>query len=220
MIDQILPDWVAISQSRRDCWEHRLFPEERAVIANALPERRAEFATVRHCARVALAELGVSGGPILPGEQGAPQWPVGIVGSMTHCLGFRAAAVASERCAVSIGLDAEPHEALPDGVFDVVARPEERAQLADLKARQSDVHWDRLLFTMKESIYKAWYPLTHRWLDFLEASVSIDSANRRFIAELLVPGPLLHGVELTSFKGRFLVRDGLAMSAIVVATCT
>jgi hypothetical protein len=44
------------------------------------------------------------------------------------------------------------------------ARPEERVWLARLRADHPWVCWDRLLFSAKESVYKAWYPLARRWL--------------------------------------------------------
>lgn len=217
MIDQILPDWVVVAETRQDSTDDHLFAEERELIANAVPKRQVEFSTVRRCARQALGELGIAPAPILPGERGAPRWPAGVVGSMTHCDGYRAAAVALRQRAVSIGVDAEPHQPLPDGVIGLVARPEERRWLAEFAGSDDQLHWDRLLFTMKESVYKAWYPLTGRWLDFQQASVRVQPATGRFVAELLVPGPLVAGTELTAFAGRFLVRDGLALSAIALA---
>ncbi|MGI8664668.1 MAG: 4'-phosphopantetheinyl transferase family protein [Jatrophihabitans sp.] len=216
MIEAILPEWVAAVESRQDCAEDQLFPAEREVIANAVSKRRAEFNTVRACARAALHELGIAPAPILPGQRGAPQWPPGVVGSMTHCDGYRAAAVCHDRRAVSIGLDAEPHAPLPDGVLGIVARTEEREHLAALAQRDSRLHWDRLLFTMKESVYKAWFPLTQLWLDFQQASVRIEPSTGHFVAALLVPGPVVAGVELAEFHGRFLVEDDLALSAIVL----
>jgi 4'-phosphopantetheinyl transferase EntD len=135
---------------------------------------------------------------------------------MTHCAGYRAAAVAHSRNAAAVGIDAEPNAALPAGVLSVVARPEESRQLAWQAAAWPRVNWDRLLFSAKESVYKAWYPLTERWLDFHEASVSIDPSAGMFTAHFLVPGPILAGRELTSFSGRFLVSEGLVLTAIVV----
>jgi 4'-phosphopantetheinyl transferase EntD len=38
-------------------------------------------------------------------------------------------------------------------------------------AERPEVYWDRVLFCIKESTYKAWFPLTHRWLGFEDASV-------------------------------------------------
>src|SRR5918999_6186071 len=85
-----------------DAPESTMFSTEAAAVANAVAERRREFGTVRHCARKALRQLGVPAVPILPDVDRAPRWPVGVVGSMTHCTGYRAAALArsAELCGV------------------------------------------------------------------------------------------------------------------------
>lgn len=216
MIGDILPSQVVAEEAFRDLPDVMLFPDEQAVIANAVDKRRREFATVRACARAALARLGVPPAPIVPGLRGAPQWPAGVVGSITHCAGYRASVVARDRDVVTIGIDAEPHDKLPGGVLDAVASPGERARLAALAAVTPQVCWDRLLFCAKESVYKAWFPLTHRWLDFEEASVDFDPVRRTFTARLLVDGPVVNGARLTGFEGRWLVYDGLIAAAIVI----
>ena len=76
--------------------------------------------------------------------------------------------------------------------------------------------WDRLLFSIKESIYKAWFPLARSWLGFEDASVAIDRSRGTFSAQLLVPGPTLNGRKLDGFSGRWLASDGLVSSAIAV----
>ncbi|GAA3071761.1 4'-phosphopantetheinyl transferase family protein [Streptosporangium carneum] len=210
MIDRILPSWVASAEAFHDPQDVALFPEEEAVIARAVDKRRREFTTARHCARQALARLGLPAAPILPGERGAPGWPSGVRGAITHCAGYRAAAVSLE--ALTVGIDAEPHEPLPDGVLPAVSLPQERAELERLG---EGVHWDRLLFSAKESVYKAWFPLALRWLDFAEAHVTFDPSGV-FTARLLVEGPLVEGRRLTGFTGRWLVADGLAVTAIAM----
>ncbi len=107
-----------------------LFPEEEQVIAHAVQGRRREYAAVRSCARACLARLGYPRVPILPGVGGAPSWPDGVQGSMTHCAGYAAAAVGSCTRICAIGIDAEPDAPLPDGVLDLVATPTERDRLA------------------------------------------------------------------------------------------
>ena len=216
MIDAILPDWVTSRESPVRPEEDHLFPEEREVIARSVAKRRAEFSTVRRCARLALAELGVPAAPIVPGERGAPRWPDGVVGSMTHCDSYCAAAVAPADVAVGIGLDAEPHGPLPDGVLGLISRDEERPRLVALAEAEPAVHWDRLLFTIKESVYKVWYPITASWLDFSGASVTIEPADQRFTVELCVPGPTVDGAELTRLTGRYRIGDGLVLSAIAL----
>jgi 4'-phosphopantetheinyl transferase EntD len=154
--------------------EAGLFPEEREHIAHAVAKRRVEFAAVRRCARKALQELGYPPVPILPGEQREPRWPEGVVGSMTHCAGYCAAAVARSGEVSALGIDAEVHAALPEGVLDLISLESERALLAELTDRvPGAVHWDRVLFSAKESVYKAWFPLTRRWLGFEQADIEL-----------------------------------------------
>jgi 4'-phosphopantetheinyl transferase EntD len=131
---------------------------------------------------------------------------------MTHCAGYRAAAVASARAFAAIGIDAEPNQALPEGVLPQIARPAERACIARRAGSQAKpaVHWDRLLFSAKESVFKAWYPVTRQELEFDEAEVTFDERGG-FEARLLVPGPV------AGYRGRWLARDGLLLTAIALA---
>ncbi|WP_371934847.1 4'-phosphopantetheinyl transferase [Streptomyces sp. KL118A] len=207
---------VTVVETHDDPADAVLFPEEEAVVANAVAKRRNEFTTVRHCARTALARIGVPPAPILPGHRGAPGWPDGVVGSMTHCAGYRAAVVARAGEVISVGIDAEPGEPLRDpDVLNLVADETERAVLASLGSRQPATPWDRLLFSAKESVYKTWFPLTGRWLGFEDARVEL-AADGTFTARLLVEGPVVRGVELKGFSGRWIVRDGIAATAIVL----
>ncbi len=206
MIEAIVPAGVQVSEDLGESRGGILFPEEAAVVADAVATRRDEFAAVRGCARRALARLGRRPAPLLPGPGGAPIWPSGVAGSMTHCAGYRAAAVVDRSRLSSIGIDAEPDEPLPDGVRQLIARPEELRRFSDL-----DAPGDRLLFSAKEAVYKAWYPLTRRWLDFDEVSVIPDVATRRFDAFVLTAGPN----EPRRFTGAWTTGAGLVLTACV-----
>lgn len=212
LLARILPEQAVTVETYADPPGVRLFPVEEAVVARAVEKRRREFATVRHCARTALERLGVPPAPILPGERGAPGWPEGVVGSMTHCEGFRGCAVARAADLHTIGLDAEPAAPLPDGVLDAISLPEERAGLRRLGP---GAPWDRLLFSAKESVYKAWFPLTRRFLQFHEARVELDP-DGGFTATLLVAPPNTVAGRLTGFTGRWTCHDGLVITAIAV----
>ncbi len=217
MIERILPSQATAVESFGDDSAAVLFPQENAVIARAAEGRRREFATARACARAALGQLGLPAVAVLPGPRGAPQWPEGVTGSITHCAGYRAAAVALTRDVVSLGVDAEPNETLPNhGLLELIALDEERVRLADLTARMPGICWDRLLFSAKESVYKAWFPLTKRWLGFESADILIDPRAGTFTARLLVPGPLVNGSPLTRLNGRWLADHGLVVTAVVV----
>jgi enterobactin synthetase component D / holo-[acyl-carrier protein] synthase len=174
VIEKILPDALASREAFDDPPDALLFPEEEAVISRAVDKRRREFRTVRHCARRALRDLGLPAAAVLPGEHREPVWPPGVVGSLTHCTGYRAAAVAHQREVLTVGIDAEPHEPLPPDVAGAIALDEELVRLTKLSAADSAVCWDRVLFCAKETVYKAWFPLTRRWLGFEQASVTID----------------------------------------------
>ena len=215
LIGRLLPAAVTAVDVFGDVADAVLFAEEEAVVAQAVESRRREFASVRHCARRALAELGFEPAPILPGDKREPQWPAGIVGSMTHCAGYRAAAVAPAAAVASLGIDAEPAAPLPDGVFDLVTVEPERGPLAALGTVRPDVSWDRLLFCAKECVYKAWFPLTRRWLGFEEAQVTFG-LDGTFTARLLVPGPIVDGRSLGTFAGRWLMQAGIAAAAVTI----
>jgi 4'-phosphopantetheinyl transferase EntD len=174
MIEAVLPPGVVGSEAWGDPADAVLLPEEEALAARAVPRRRRELTTGRHCARRALAQLGMAPGPILSGPRREPLWPDGVVGSITHCTGYRAAAVAWAAQVPTVGIDAEPHEPLPDGVLDTVSLPEERAQLRQLAKSSPRVCWDRLLFCSKEAVYKAWYPHAQAMLDFHEATITVE----------------------------------------------
>jgi len=188
-------------------------------VARAVGKRRAEFTTVRTCARIALGRLGLPPAPLLSGPKREPLWPAGVVGSITHCDGYRAAAVARASEVAAIGIDAEPHDPLPAGILDRVTLPAERAHLADLP---SGVHWDRLLFSAKESVYKTWFPLTRRWLGFEEAALLLAPGPRpergTFTADLLVDTPpVVGGRPVRTLRGRYAVSGGLLGTAITLA---
>ncbi|HEX4225356.1 MAG TPA: hypothetical protein VHZ97_23535, partial [Pseudonocardiaceae bacterium] len=68
----------------------------------------------------------------------------------------------------------------------------------------------------KESVYKAWFPLTGRWLGFEEARLSFDPDSGTFTASILIDGTATEGPPLTGFTGRYLVRDGYVLTAITV----
>jgi 4'-phosphopantetheinyl transferase EntD len=216
VIEKIVPATVACAEAFTDQADTVLFPAEEALVAGAAGKRRREFATGRHCARTALADLGVASAPLLRGEMGAPLWPPGIVGSITHCAGYRGAAVARARDVLTTGVDAEPDEPLPHGVLALVALPAERGRLRDLSAAEPGTCWDRLLFSAKESVYKAWFPLTGRWLGFRDADVTIDAACSTFDVRLLAAAVDPGGFPLAGFAGRWLAEGGLILTAVTV----
>ena len=215
LLTQVLPDVVATAETYSDPGNLVPLPEEEPLIARSVAKRRNEFITVRHCAREALGKLDVGPVPILKGDKGEPCWPDGIVGSLTHCEGFRGAVVARSTQMRSVGIDAEPHGVLPKGVLGAVALPEEQSAIGTL---EGDLHWDRILFCAKEATYKAWFPLTHRWLGFEDAHITftLDStgSSGTFLSRILIDPVAESGPPLIELPGRFTVSNGLVLTAI------
>ncbi|OBI34062.1 4'-phosphopantetheinyl transferase [Mycobacterium sp. E1386] len=221
LVSSVLPDMgeLAYSELYFDPPDLVPLPEEEPLIAKSVAKRRNEFVTVRHCARVAMGELGLPPVPILKGEKGEPCWPDGVVGSLTHCTGYRGAVVGRSEAVRSVGIDAEPHDVLPDGVLNAISLPEERHEMTTLPA---GLHWDRILFCAKEATYKAWFPLTKRWLGFEDAHIVFDldppdgETTGVFVSKILIDGQTLDGPPLTALRGRWSVERGLVLTAIVL----
>lgn len=191
-------------------------PDEAPFVAHAVAGRRREFVSARACARRALAELGIGPVAIVPGDRREPQWPPGVVGSLTHCPGYRGAAVARRAEIAGLGIDVEPNEVLPGGVLEIVSIWQERGLLRELVQDDPKVCWDRLLFSAKESVYKAWFPLTRRRLGFLDLEVHIEPAAASFTIRLPggEPGDVRGWAERLS--GGWTVDGGLLMVAGVL----
>jgi 4'-phosphopantetheinyl transferase EntD len=216
MIEQLVPAGVISVEAFEDVPSEPVFPGEEDLIANSVEGRRREFITARRCARKALAKLGHNPAPIRSGPKREPQWPAGLVGSITHTAGFRAAAVASRSIIASVGIDAEQNEPLPQGVEKLITVRDESEMLVALARAFPTTQWGRLLFSAKESIYKAWYPLTGRLLSFEEVRLTIDPTGT-FAAKLLINGARTDSEPpLTKIRGRFLVARGLVVTAVTV----
>ena len=216
MIEELLAPGVVGVDVRGDCLDAALHPAEEALAARCVEARRREFTTGRACARLALARLGHGVSPVGRGERGEPQWPDGTVGSITHCADYRAAAVARAVDLAAIGIDAEPDEPLPEDIVEYIVCAAERRHLADLNRSARGPCWDRLVFSAKESVYKAWFPLARRWLGFEDAAVTIDPTEASFQARLAVPGPVVAGRRVQVFTGRWLARDGLVLTTVTL----
>lgn len=220
----LVPNTVVWADATQDvAGPESLYPEELESITKAVDKRRREFTTVRVCARRAMATLGLAPVPVLRSKRGEPRWPDGVVGSMTHCDGYRAAALARAGDVRSIGIDAEPNDVLPDGVLSAVALPTEETWARRAAGRDRGgvrVHGDRLLFSAKESVFKTWYPLTGLELGFDEAEITFAESEAHagsgtFAARLSPATGVPAGVPST-FDGRWTAHRGLVITAIVL----
>ena len=148
--------------------------EEQALVEHAVPARQWEFARTRELAHSALTQLGEPSAVVLRDSKRAPLWPEGITGSLTHTRGLQAVLAAHQGNILSIGLDAEIAQPLSPDVLRTVTTPQERLLLQQQTAQ---LPLGIVLFSAKESLYKAWYPLTQEWLGFTDAHLELTTQN-------------------------------------------
>ena len=215
MMASLLPRGVVLVEAEPEMWEAPLLPEEARMVARALPRRRREFSAGRACARLGLSRLGFPAAPLLSGPDRAPIWPQGAVGSITHCAGYCAAAVALESDVRGLGIDAEVNQPLPEGVADLVCTASEQAWAG--AALGNEINWPTLIFSAKESVYKAWHTLTRQWLGYLDAELSLDPDSAGFQARLLVPAPPALGPGFQCFRGSFAANPAHVFTAVTVS---
>lgn len=153
--------------------------EQPPGIRRAVAKRRAEFLAGRLCVADAMAALGVNPAPVAIGAQRAPAWPHGLVGSISHAEGLALAAVARNDQVHALGIDCERLlcAATVAEVSASVLRAEERRWAATLApcARQRFV---TLVFSAKESLFKALYPSVNAYFDCQDAEVFAVDADR------------------------------------------
>lgn len=207
----LLPDSVRVAEADpATADELELHPEERAVVARAVPKRRRQFAAGRLLARRLLGARAV---PLLPGPDGAPRWPPGVVGSITHCDLLAAVAVGDAGPIAGVGIDVEVLGPLPDGTARFVLSPLESARLGALAPADRGVA-ERVVFSAKESIYKAQHARSGAFVDFRDVDVHVDMDRGEFRGVLRtgVPGYGRGSV----FVGRHRLDAGLIVTAVVV----
>ena len=153
--------------------ELALLAEEAHSIASPLIGVRRASGAARIVGRALLARLGHAACAVPRSPSGAPLWPAGVTGSFAHDQHVAVAAVALCRDVAALGIDVEPAALLPPELLDMVVTPQERQRLGD------DPYRGRLLFTAKEAVYKAAYPLDRTFLEFHD--VEVDLAARKAV---------------------------------------
>jgi 4'-phosphopantetheinyl transferase EntD len=139
--------------------------ELRGLEAATLSVRRASGAG-RDLARRLCHQLEYPVDAIPRSPHRSPMWPSGIVGSISHDAEFVAAAVGHSNAVQGLGIDVEPLQRLPDGVTEMIGSKRELEELSGLE------FCDKVLFCIKEAVFKAVYPRDGIFLDFNEVTVS------------------------------------------------
>ena len=146
-----------------------LLPEEQRAFARSVIKVQRASGAARIVARKLMQRAGIAPRPVLKGAAGMPQWPDGFVGSIAHDSTIAVAALARRTDHLSIGIDVEPAEAIEPDLVEIVATERERSGLADAPIQ------GRLLFAIKEAVYKAVYPLDRTFLEHHDVEVNLPA---------------------------------------------
>lgn len=213
-IATLFPHDVVTSDTEEPGDSSDLMPSERRFIQCAIPKRISEFAAGRRCARRAIMSLGRGASPVeLPvNADRTVRWPQGLIGSITHTMGYCAVAVASSEEYAGIGLDVERIGAVPLEAIPQICTEAEQAWLEMLPVA-ARAKLATLVFTAKECFYKCQYCITRAWLDFKDVQVRVDaqdffvSSNHPAVQELQ---------RNRSLQGKFMWRAGRVVSGMVL----
>lgn len=159
---------LSFDPAEPETWAEIALPAE---LERAVPKRRAEFRAGRRCVTELYRRAGLN--LPLPGwrETGGPLWPSGWIGSISHSRNRAAACLASRQRVHAIGLDLEyvMPEATALRVRDSILHAAETAASAERLT---------LIFSFKESLYKALHPLLQRFIGFDEVRVETVESGR------------------------------------------
>jgi enterobactin synthetase component D len=182
-------------------------------ILGAIAKRKAEYLAGRLCAREALAQLRGRGETPAVDEDGAPHWPAGSSGSITHSKGWAAAIVGDSQHWRGLGLDAEVplSDLRAQRLCGEILTEAEQQRLAPGDCSLAVT----LTFSLKECLYKALYPLVRKNFYFQDAELlhwdERGHARLRLLKTLSPEWRL--GVEL---DGQFSLVDGRLLSLVAV----
>lgn len=206
-IEALYPAGVVAAVAEPRDGRTSLFRAEFEQVRAAVPARISEFGRGRACARRAMAVLGLPPMPLLADADRAVCWPAGVTGSITHTPSYCAAVVGLSTRFGSLGLDAETIGGVtPDLWTDLFAESElYQPAMADDRAPA----FATLLFSAKESAYKAQFPITRVFVEFREATVAVDWPGGVF----LVTGPF------GDIPGRFLVTPDVVVTSAWTEAC-
>ena len=178
------------------------YPEEMLYVASAVAKRQREFMLGRACARAALGPVGHGDAVLGRRPDGAPLWPGGIVGTISHTDGHAVALVAPDRRFRGLGVDVERRGRVTPDLYRHIFEPEEKARLKAMPPPGRDV-MAALLFSAKEAGCKIWLAVHGGSQPF--TGIRITMTGTDFIAQFPARG-------YRPLQGRAVLGDGLVLA--------
>ena len=211
----LFPAGCFLAVQRYDAPEILLPEVEDASLGRATEKRQREFSAGRVAARAALRRLGIAETLLPVGTNRSPRWPGGVVGSITHTAGLAVAVVARQENITGLGLDLELNAAVKQELWRGILTARELAWISG-QPRDRQEPLATLIFSAKESFYKLQYPLTGRWVDFLEADITFLPEAGEFQLTCTQSEATMK-LQQSRFHGRFAISTEFTLTAMHLA---
>jgi 4'-phosphopantetheinyl transferase EntD len=208
--DLLPPECVLIGETVSVDRRPDLYPEEFSCIALAVEKRQREFASGRFCARRASQALGLNPAAIPVGSRRQPVWPAGITGSITHDGHYALAAVARAAKVPFLGIDLALQDPLDASLIELVCGSKESEEIRRITFQGCDPF--KLVFSLKEAVFKCLFPAVGRIFDFHDVWVSLHPERPR--AEIHLENAALFSRAPRLVEARYCVSAGYIFSAV------
>ncbi|MDM3869940.1 4'-phosphopantetheinyl transferase superfamily protein [Porticoccus sp. W117] len=196
-----------------DCYQQFNIPLPQRV-SKAVPKRQAEFLAGRYCAARALSALGSDNLNVQSGENRIPIWPQKTIGSISHTAGKAVAVAGWQRDYAGVGIDCETlvSDEVCERIYDTITTPED-SQLFDNGCWQKPWFFT-LMFSAKESLFKALYPTVNKYFGFDKAQL-LEVTEEGFVIALreTLNSRWQKG---QTFSGRYLSLDGYLVTLLML----
>ncbi|HET7086999.1 MAG TPA: 4'-phosphopantetheinyl transferase superfamily protein [Rhizomicrobium sp.] len=198
-----------------EMYRAQLWSDEKSYVQRSVEERQRQFAAGRCAARSALSHFGVKPQPLIMNSDGAPVWPSGFVGSISHCARVCAAVVGPSKCHIGMGIDVEELDSFAPEIERWICTATERSHFSQLPKAE----WWKIAFSAKEAFYKSYYPIRKLFLDFCDVVIyfehnePVNEGTFKIEIDVDRAEPLADNI---ACFGKWIVTEGLVFTAVTI----
>jgi 4'-phosphopantetheinyl transferase EntD len=150
-------------------------------VADAGSKRQREFLCGRYYAHRLLESIGYTDVIISRDRQGCPQWPVNIVGSISHTSDFCIVLLSGPGKFRSVGVDLEESGRLKPSLWPRLFTQSELTGLHAVSDPVEQMRRAAIMFSAKEAFYKCDYAVNQKSYEFTDLEVQPDADTRRLV---------------------------------------
>jgi 4'-phosphopantetheinyl transferase EntD len=178
IISEFCRDKLIVCEGLIEDLQGEIIGDEKKILNRLGKKRGKEFRAGRTLSHMTISLLGFEPTPIGCDDKGVPVWPYNLVGSISHSNTHCAVAVALEEDVRAVGIDIE-EDRFPDlEVDEIVCTLDEKKKMDEMSLIDKRRYVFEI-FCIKESVYKCQYPITRKWLEFIDIEVAKDASVRK-----------------------------------------